>query len=41
MNEDLKPCPFCGGEAKYDSYAMSPYEKANINYIDGKWHYVQ
>ncbi len=38
--DELKPCPFCGGEAKYDSYAMSPYEKANINYIDGKWHYV-
>lgn len=41
INEyDLLRCPFCGGEPALESWEMSPFEKMNIENIDGRWYAV-
>jgi hypothetical protein len=35
MEIELKPCPFCGGEAKYESSLnVTPLQDENVAYVD-------
>ena len=36
----LESCPFCGGGAVMESWAMSPWERIHVGSVDGKWHSV-
>lgn len=38
--EELKRCPFCGGDAGLNIWEMDPFEKLNIYDNDGHWYSV-
>lgn len=37
---EMKKCPFCGGNALLEKYEMSPYEKVNIDNNDGMFYEI-
>jgi Lar family restriction alleviation protein len=39
MNKELKPCPFCGGEATLYDYEESRdiYDKETLGYVDTEY----